>query len=114
MRVSRSRSWLLAYFLECIVRCLAARLGLQRLISNNEVFDTGAPCIKDIVMYSESNKTGGKIINNTRAEQSLDALNALAVALADNYHHWTKRERWLYGRARNWLTSVACGGDSAA
>ncbi len=65
-------------------------------------------------MYSESNQAGGKVIRNTRAEQALEALNTLAVALADNYHHWTKRERWLYGRARRWLTSGACGGDSAA
>jgi len=48
-----------------------------------------------------------------RAGESLEALNALAVLVPDN-HHWTTRERWLYGRARSWLTSFACGEDSAA
>ena len=62
-------------------------------------------------MYS--NDKGKTITNKTRAEQALEALNALALALAGN-HHWTTRERWLYGRARGWLISVAYGGDSAA
>jgi hypothetical protein len=64
-------------------------------------------------MYSESNATDRKVVSNIKAERALEALNSLAVALAGN-HRWTKRERWLYGRARGWLISVAYGEDSAA
>jgi hypothetical protein len=48
-----------------------------------------------------------------RAGQALEALNEIASALADHGHHWTKRERWLYGRARAWLYSF-CGAGSEA
>ena len=65
-------------------------------------------------MYSEGNEKDRTVVTDkAQAEQALEALNSLAVALAGN-HHWTKRERWLYGRARGWLTSVAHGEDSAA
>ena len=65
-------------------------------------------------MYSEGNEKDRAVVTDkTRAKQALEALNSLAVALAGN-HRWTKRERWLYGRARGWLTSVAYGEDSAA
>jgi hypothetical protein len=48
-----------------------------------------------------------------RATEILKALDALGTALADHFHHWSKRERWLYNRARKWLISV-CGADLAA
>lgn len=56
----------------------------------------------------------GEKPNTARPQQTLDALNALGLALTDHGHHWTKKERWLYGRARGWLTSAACGGGLEA
>lgn len=55
-----------------------------------------------------------RVKNSKKAERTLEALNTLGSALADYGHKWTKRERWLYGRAYGWLTSFSCGGGSAA
>lgn len=46
-----------------------------------------------------------------RAKQALEALNIVAVALTDHNHHWTRRERYLYGRAASFLTAFSCGAD---
>ena len=64
-------------------------------------------------MYLEVTKSTRTVDQKVRAEETMEALNELAV-LVPNEHHWTKRERWLYGRACGWLTSFACGEDSAA
>jgi hypothetical protein len=48
-----------------------------------------------------------------RVVRTLEALNALGVALADHNHRWSKKERRLYFGAYRWLTSV-CGVGSAA
>lgn len=47
-----------------------------------------------------------------RATEALEALDTLGLALIDHSHHWSKRERRLYNRARKWLIS-ACGADLA-
>jgi hypothetical protein len=47
------------------------------------------------------------------AIEAIEAINALALALTDHHHQWTKRERSLYSRAIRFLISF-CGGDSAA
>lgn len=35
-----------------------------------------------------------------RATEALDALDTLGVALAEHSHQWSKREKWLFNRAR--------------
>jgi len=54
------------------------------------------------------------LARSTKAAQTLEAIDTLAVSLAGHEHHWSTRERWLYGRARSWLTTFVCDVDSAA
>ena len=44
--------------------------------------------------------------NGVRAEQIRKALDTLGLALANHGHKWTKRERWLYGRANGFVQKM--------